>query len=1173
MQTIPTPDQLVHRACEEIAYHKGRIPFQSMWEIIGTNIELRNDRIKEYVFNCLLSHPDIGLLKSGSKTKDITYQEAMQNKEKLEFFISEDRLWVLLTGYAKKESPIGGLAFDLLMEIAKTKQHGANTMELAAITKQDPRSITGRIKKLGNLVTGVQIIYKGHVVKLIKYHRFADTKPKRLYVNMKQYLPVIVDTVKKSKNGVRQVVDLKRELKLDKDKRLNKAFIAAIAWLDEKNYLKKVIVVSPSNPNAKVRCVQYVKDYIPEEKDSAEFDNESEDDNDDDDDEHEALDSKDPLDNEDIAGGFEGGNVTNILQNSNLLIEENTESVKHFSMNRFFPLQNQTFALTDRHGTQGISTMECVNTIMGNDYKRSFTKNSEYYLQTVGKSKPNKLQNLGYELVRVYDFEGKKKFYRLFTQKNFLKFTGTSDSGTSITLPSEVVQKSTLSELSARNFMPLNTTLRFTTKEGKDVFFWHGELDIPATSSTTARGRKRKVAGELISQESKKQRLPESFPKRGTASKNDSQDVSHVSDNTLPTKNSLVNIGGFTAYSLKSIQRQKAILDVVRRYGGITYIKDQLYEDVSKSMGTKMILDKKTLRGDVELLVAANKLHVREHSNGRNILYLPSVKKDDIVKYITSTKETKVVFSKDIIKNTDIYFFDQTEHDKFHRGTKSVERVKAFENKTKRAKGTGAQSSVSNSNSTSKYKVSMHKKRAKDLASGVEKVETGLDQLASKKKATSTRKKAVKPTTKSSKEIFNVSTKEGSRALVMAVVITKSIKGQTLWQEILLLFPNNSLEHLKKKWTLRRVKMGHGGWRALMEKWRKIMVDAVKDGRASLEDAEQLNLTKLVRLWMAADEVKGKDPIKLYKDYEENYQRYTLVKNSQKTSVHVSLAMSSMIQRESFLLKQLYTYDVGAKPLYTPTEEQIRSIVRSILISSTSIDKDEIDILGTFNNELVDKVILDMARERHISFVGSSKLQLTDVVLDLLDTKGKYEQLEKASSFKKKSIEILNTKKAIVLAEEPSNHSTSVLIDMLDSKMLTMAAVPLPLKENSMYYATRKYEVTALTPPLILFNTKKLQEPKLKRCPIPLNKPFSRLWIDSHGLVREKIWKQLVFIVVNEILFNPGITIQTLARRFRKILSQNEVEDIIKWLQDLSVLLELKFNGYLLAYNWHHILG
>ena len=75
--------------------------------------------------------------------------------------------------------------------------------------------------------------------------------------------------------------------------------------------------------------------------------------------------------------------------------------------------------------------------------------------------------------------------------------------------------------------------------------------------------------------------------------------------------------------------------------------------------------------------------------------------------------------------------------------------------------------------------------------------------------------------TKENKTVYHAGTKDGVQALIRAVVVTKSIKNEIMWDKITKLFPNNSLDNLKKKWTARRVRMGHSGWRAYVDKWKR----------------------------------------------------------------------------------------------------------------------------------------------------------------------------------------------------------------------------------------------------------------------------------------------------------------------------------------------------------------
>ena len=195
------------------------IQIQAFWDIVSRLSNSPDDKFRRFVLHCFDAHPDTALVKNGKVLQISEYSNAFNNDKDVYCTISEDRLYIFLTGYPKKECALGALAFALLVEIAKTKEDGINTMDLARKTSQDPRSITGRIKKLGNLVRGVQTIYKGHVVKDLKFHRFGGGDEQKSYTSMRDSLPKIVEVVRNSKNGVRQLIDLKRELKFDKDKR------------------------------------------------------------------------------------------------------------------------------------------------------------------------------------------------------------------------------------------------------------------------------------------------------------------------------------------------------------------------------------------------------------------------------------------------------------------------------------------------------------------------------------------------------------------------------------------------------------------------------------------------------------------------------------------------------------------------------------------------------------------------------------------------------------------------------------------------------------------------------------------------------------------------------------------------------------------------------------------
>ncbi|KAM3162707.1 RNA polymerase III transcription initiation factor complex subunit [Lachancea thermotolerans] len=1150
------PDELVQRLCEEIAYNGGKITLGGFWDLVTELTNKPDERMKLFILRCFDSHPETAITKEGEVLEVSNYNDFYEDVQGVKCTISEDRLYMFLTGYRKKECLVGGLAFDLLVEIAKTKEKGINTMDLAQVTSQDPRSITGRIKKLGNLVSGVQTIYKGHVVKNLKFFRFVDGKePSKSYTSMRDSLPKIVDVVKNSKNGVRQLIDLKRELKFDKDKRLSKSFIAAISSLDEMGYLKKVLVVSPSSPTVKIRCVKFLRDYVPEDRSTNDFEDET--------DGGEDTDGKQTAESvmgeEDDDNEIYGNeNATQALQERNLVVEDEMKPERRtFLLNRFFPFQNQTFALVDNHGKTGLSSMQAVNLISGSDYKRSFTKCSEYYIETVGKDDD---AGNGFGLVRAYDFEGKKKFYRLFTKSHFQNMVSAQRPESEGVFRPLKGQHATLQELSLKNFSPLSNTIRFIHTEGSDRFFWNGDLKVPANQNAAPRGRKRKQLKTEVNDNGTVKKVKQEIQgalegpldegsRPGATSSLEKAGVTVSEGGEAEKQKAILNIGGFSAGSLKSLQRQRAILEAVKRNGGVTFFRDQFFDDVTKLMESKTTLDKKTIRGDVELLRATQKLVLKvDQSSGRRLMCLPNVSSEEISEFLVNEKDSKKSYFRDVIQNTDIYFFDQTQRDRFHRGKKSAERIKNFEHR---------------SNSGRRTKASRTSKKP------VKKLNAGLDDSSTNRQSLVENNMAqYKSGDSVHSPRYNVGTKAGVRALIMSAVITKSLRGQIMWDLITKLFPNNSISNLKKQWTARRIRMGHGGWKGLLEKWRKVIVDAMKDERVTMEDVEQLELPKLVELWENSDQERSNQSITLFKSHEENLRNLTIVKEPSSSACANNPDQSSMVQRETGLLRKCYTYVARDKELSFPVDDELRAIIRSILIDKSARDLEGIKLLERFSRDEVDKTILEMAKEKQVLFIGQSKLQLSDSVLDFLNKKGDDAFLKSAVNYRAQLFIFLNDQKGVLLNEEIKNHAALVLIDLMNSSKIDIAEVPLLPQEMQMHYSTRKYEVGALTPPLLITKTT-VELPFKEHGPIPVGEPHSRIWVDSEGCIRKEIWRKVVALVLQEICFNPGITLRRLAGKNSQLLSMSEISEVISWCTKEKLVSKLAFEGLNIEGSWY----
>ncbi|CAL9736546.1 transcription factor tau 138 kDa subunit [Monosporozyma servazzii] len=1182
-ETLPMfPDEIVGKIYEEITYNKGSIQINKIWDIFN----ISHETMQKFVLQCCLANEDVMLIQTGKPVpnkNEFDLQLLLNDTEgEYSLQLQEDRLWIILTGYNKKESKVGNYAFDLLLEIAHAKEKGINTMELAKATKQDPRSITGRLKTIEYLFQSVQLIYKGHVVKKLTLTKFASqndnnntntpTSDGSHYVSMRQHLETIVNIVKNSKNGVRQINDLRREMKFDKQKRASKSFLAAVNWLAVRGYLRIVLVIPPNNPDVKVRCVQYQRDYV--NKNDGDFDDESSSD----DNEEDTAGPED--DEEEVYEGIEKANGNSVLTDQGVITEEknNAKSViekNEMLMNRFYPVQNQTYALSEKTGERGLSTIDAMKLICGKDFQRSYAKSSEYFLSIAGK-KNN--YTSGLKLFKIYDFEGKKKFYRTFTEENFNKCFDNEvrdDIGVFKALPK---QTTSLATLDKKNYSAMNPTVRFgIDKDGNEVFFWHGEdpeeLDFvkekKVSRKTGGRDNFKRKQDDVFSEEQHTIKKIKTNETNGAVNSTDLDEKEYVTlSEPISTKNSatksIISVNGFHANSLASLKRQKNVLTLLKKYGGFAFIRENFFDELSKMLGSTTTIDKKTLDNDISFLCKNNKVVLKSDKVlKKKYIYLPELDEDTVENFLTEDKDTKKEDLLDVIPHNDLYFFDAEEEKKFNNESKALQRLRKFK------ENAAAKSATASTKPKRKRKPREPKtKTVKDSSSN---------------------KKLIKIKTIKPDSNFNISgkdsipklsfllKKETLPVLIKAVVITKSITKEIQWSAVSRLFPKNSLGNLKKKWATRRIRMGNSGLKLLVQKWRSILVDGIKKETVTMEDVEQLHLSILLKLWLDHEDDGDVNSVKLYQAYEDNKNKYILAADPQQNSARMSNVLSSMIQRETFLLKETYTvtnsFSNTNKYEKSDAENKIRSVVRSILIDKPSADANEIQALKDIPQELVEKTLVEMAREKQIYLKGS-RLELNATVGEFFENNENVDLFKKAAAYSVKLEGLLQSGNGVIISDEPQDISTIGLIDVIERKLVDVYEVPMEKQDYRFYYTSRKFEIDTLTPPLILTVKDKTKRfyanPKSEH--IPLDTPYSRLWVNAQGGLRESVWKKCICFIVYTIIFRPGITIERLLDYCNQILSFSELSTICHWLSTKGYLQELPFGGYSVSTEWPRLL-
>lgn len=353
--------------------------------------------------------------------------------DSIQVYTDEDTQWRTLTGRPKKNNPIGAFPFEALCVVAAAREDGATAVQITKQTGQDARSIFGRVNALMDqgLVSRFPY-YAGHNTNLIVYRSFVAANRRKLGittgnpgssgaagVDITDFRKRLVEATHLAHNRIRQYLDLRDEMGCGKTRRLKSYFARAVRQLEANGYVKRVYVYPDPAKDEKYYCLKFLKPYV-NTTDMAGMDE-------DDEEEEEEEEEVEAEEEEKIMGSLDVMDDEVKMEDVDepLQPEENAHLI---SFNRFYPLINQIFNLTQIRGSHGIPAMELCRLTAGISYTRMFSRYLEGFAERTTKNKTVKnksdpeLQYLN--LIRGLDVNARTKYYRYVTEMDYRAFVG-----------------------------------------------------------------------------------------------------------------------------------------------------------------------------------------------------------------------------------------------------------------------------------------------------------------------------------------------------------------------------------------------------------------------------------------------------------------------------------------------------------------------------------------------------------------------------------------------------------------------------------------------------------------------------------------------------------------------------------------------------------------------------
>lgn len=424
-------DSLIRHCSEEIALDgSSGCSIDRLWEFAANFffrqgiVQNLDDNYKTFVWPLILKEDGIEVwiededatgLRSKMQEIPWNYQDiTIELRARIRLFASEDRQWLTLTYKTKTDSKIQPLAFELLSCISRYRQEGVDRIQLCKETKQEPRSVYGRIQALedASLISKVAINRSRAQTALLVLKRFesenstinetvAQVSGKQIY-NTEKIRSNICDAVQSSRNGICRHVDARAMVNLNHSRWERRYYARQVTYLHNNGYLRKCLTFVPNSPDRCIRCLQFIKPYISsldateDDVDFTEVDDIPEDDE---------LEEEEPLlpSKEEFDASF--------LQP----LADVGPTLPQWS--RFRPLEFQCFVLIRNAGFHGVITLQILSGLTGIRFNKPLFKLLGSLVEHRS-SVPNHLSHMS--ITRFEDKTKKSRQYRYFTLQSQL---------------------------------------------------------------------------------------------------------------------------------------------------------------------------------------------------------------------------------------------------------------------------------------------------------------------------------------------------------------------------------------------------------------------------------------------------------------------------------------------------------------------------------------------------------------------------------------------------------------------------------------------------------------------------------------------------------------------------------------------------------------------------------
>lgn len=434
--------------------------------------------------------------------------------------------------------------------------------------------------------------------------------------------------------------------------------------------------------------------------------------------------------------------------------------------------------------------------------------------------------------------------------------------------------------------------------------------------------------------------------------------------------------------------------------------------------------------------------------------------------------------------------------------------------------------------------------------------------------------------------------------MLRLVVISRSLYGggsTIYWEKVAEAFPGLTAHAARSIWANMRVTFGNiNKLVQITRNWERVFLQAYEAGEIPVAKNNDFDLLFLARLWARKyprlhDQM---DVPLLYEDREANYEHYELEPIEQSRRQEHYFTATSMVKVENMLVQSSAAYEKNLQPVVATEVSKAKVAIKAIIATpDADYDADlSKEILDNFGKEACAEATREMDHERSICFIPSTQdnkqvternFMFSDKFMSALNTKLGDSGFYHLDRFYDELMQTLRDSKGYIMARVAPDPPLVCVLDMICTEKVDLVRVNSLEQAFGAFHNSRNIDKNQLecdivvrTPLRFVESGKQpyldnVERPAEDENPVPNDGPCSNIWVGVTGKISAPILRNLVTWALAYIETRPGVSADLIHRQIRFILSREEVDSLLGWLERQNCIKLGVCDGYWVRQGWY----